>query len=249
MTNPTQGIFLVATGDTCRCEARFAIEQLAKSNSSIPLTVFTDSGEAFCGYAPRIGRVEVIPEPRFSFGDKIYGFVNAPYECNIYMDSDTVAVGDISGLFALLGRFDIAACQGVGAMGKRHNAGADGDVPEAFAELNTGVVCFRRSAQTRACFERWRDLYARNPQHVHDQPAFRQAVYESALSLCVLPPEYNFLGGLAVLSGKVRVFHSPTISAKPEPFWQFAKDINECDDVRLFVPPGRIFRVRRSAPA
>ncbi|MBD3392242.1 MAG: hypothetical protein GF418_09260 [Chitinivibrionales bacterium] len=245
MTQGTRGIFIVASGETCRTEARFALERLRRSNPAVPVTVFTDKPGAFDGNASSPVGVEVLESPQFSFIDKIHGFLNAPYDYNIYMDSDTAAVGAIGDLFALLDRFDLAACMGVGAHGRRYNACSRDDIPESFAELNTGVVCFRRSPASRAVFDRWLELYTSHPEHVHDQPAFREAVFESALSLYVLPPEFNYLPGFGVLSGNVRVFHSPRIAADPRAFERFEKQINQSDDVRLFVPPGKLYTLRR----
>jgi hypothetical protein len=223
----------------------FALENLLASNPGIAVTVFTDDAGAFAGRTGPDVRLETVPGPRFSYLDKIHGFINAPYDMNVYMDTDTVVVADISPLFTLLDRFDFAAAMGVGAHGRRNNVAGDDPLPEAFAEFNSGVVCFRRSPETHAVFLRWHELYTAAPGQVHDQPSLRQALYESKLSLYVLPPEFNFLGGFAVLSGPVRVFHSPNLCANPGGFVAFSQMVNTCVDVRLLVPPDRLFTIRR----
>jgi lipopolysaccharide biosynthesis glycosyltransferase len=189
--------------------------------------------------------IELISSPHFSFIDKIYGFLNPPYDFNIYMDTDTAVIDDISELFVLLQRFDLAASHGVGAKGRRFNGKAVEGIPECFAEYNTGVVCFRRNNKTHEVFEKWLNLYAGESGDIHDQIAFRKATYQSDLSLYVLPPEYNYLAGMAVLSGKVKIFHSPKLVTDSNAFEAFKKRINQNHDVRLFVPPSKIFTIRR----
>ena len=40
MTELTKGVFFVATGDTCRAEACFALTKLKRSNPGLPATGF-----------------------------------------------------------------------------------------------------------------------------------------------------------------------------------------------------------------
>jgi len=88
------------------------------------------------------------------------------------------------------------------------------ECPAAFPELNTGVILYRQSDSVNNLFQSWIRIYQAQLQSdrppLHDQPAFRQAIFESEINLSILPPEYNlrtvmpmFIGGNA----KVKILH------------------------------------------
>jgi hypothetical protein len=204
----SSGVFFVATGDRCRREAAEALRFLERGNAACPATVFTDDPVAFAQLGSFVADIREIARPQHSFADKIAGFLAAPYERNVYLDTDAFLAGDARELFRLLDRFDLAAAHAAGRSGARVHPYESPDLPATFPQLNTGVVAFRRSPVAQRTFERWAELYAANPQHLHDQPSFRQAVYESGLSLTVLPPEWNALGGAGYYAGPVQVVHA-----------------------------------------
>jgi hypothetical protein len=232
-----RGVFYVATGERFRTQARGAVGFLRRTNPGLRVTVFTDDVRAFAD-ADGVDALPV-PEPRYSFIDKIHGFLHAPYERSVFLDTDTYVAADVSDLFRLLDRFELAACHAPGHSGARMHPYEPPDLPAAFPQLNTGVVAVRRTPRTRAVIERWRDIYAANPHHRHDQPALREAVYRSDVAVHALPPEYNFLVGHAYLSGPVRIIHSAALGAKGAE--QFARALNHHTGPRVFVPPDRMF--------
>ena len=97
-------------------------------------------------------------------------------------------VDEISELFTLLGRFDIAAAHAPG-LRTFHEHG----ISDAFYDLNSGVIAYRWSWRMRAFLARWRRRYE---QVAHeggdDQRRFRYCLWHSRLRLCVLPSEYNY---------------------------------------------------------
>ncbi|MEH6713500.1 MAG: hypothetical protein V7733_20035, partial [Paraglaciecola polaris] len=67
------------------------------------------------------------------------------------------------------------------------------EVPVAFPELNCDLILYRNSPQVRKLLSQWAELYLEDKfGHPHDQGLFRYLVYNSALRLCVLPPEWNY---------------------------------------------------------
>jgi hypothetical protein len=235
----SQGVFLVATGDRCRREAAEAVRFLARTNRGCPVTVFTDDRDAFAALGVQAD-VVVLERPQHSFGDKIAGFLSAPYERNVFLDTDAFAAGDLTDLFRLLDRFDLAAAHAPGRSGARFHAYESKALPPTFPQLNTGVVAFRRSPVATRTFERWHELF-RSKEHagdMHDQPTFRQAVYESGLSISVLPPEWNALGGSGYFSGPVEILHSHGLSA--ESAGDAVARLNATTGPRLVLPSGEI---------
>jgi hypothetical protein len=157
--------------------------------------------------------------------DKIANMRRSPFERTIYLDTDTFVVDEIAHLLALLDHYDVAAAFSPGLRGLR-----DPEVPQAFYELNTGVVAWRASERMREFMRDWEQTYAdwlraepfpgaAKPDTRHrsrttsrggtaDQPAFRRCAWQSGLRLFVLAPEYNLrLGVLNAVVAPVRVIH------------------------------------------
>jgi len=169
------------------------------------------------------GRVEHKPV------DKLLA-LEAPYTRCLFLDTDTFALDDLSPIFALLDRFDLAALQDV-------NRGWNyqlPDVPVTFSEFNTGVLAFRRDAKLRELFQDWRTRYDALRQtygFVNDQPAFRQALYHSTLRVAPLPNEFHFLGNFPNSTlWKVRLLHARGDYAK------IGRDVNEVLGGRAYIP-------------
>lgn len=232
------GICFVATGDRCRMEVLFASMSVKKSNPDISICLFTDKSDYFSDAGKWLDDIRVMPEPSFSFSDKIYGFLNSPFDRTLFIDTDTFVAGDISDIFEILEKYDLAACHGLSL--EKTSA----RIPETFAEYNTGVVCYRKSPDVTAMLEDWRAIYASNPEYPHDQPAFREALYNSRLSICTLPRTYNFVPArTGVIIGKVKIFHTPIASQAPEKFLIAVNEINEYEGPRMYVPPGKMIRL------
>ncbi|MBX2990806.1 MAG: hypothetical protein KF749_06505 [Bacteroidetes bacterium] len=237
---PTQGVFYVATGEKHRQASCDAIEFLRSTNPHLGITVFTDEPESFVSVHRLLDQVIALWSPRYSFIDKLYGFLHAPYVKNVFLDTDTLVAGDISDLFVLLDRVEFAAAHAPGHSGARMHPYESPELPAAFTQFNTGVVGFVKSERTHKVFERWRELYESNPQHRHDQPALREALFYSDISVYVLPPEYNFLVGHAYLSGPVKIFHSSIMRNSPR---EFINLINQHTGPRVFIPPDKVCRM------
>lgn len=237
MKTSGNGVFYVATGEKHRVMTCRAIESLKKTNPAIAVSVFTDKPEDFASVRNSLDAIHLFTEPAHNYRDKLWGFVRAPYERCVFLDSDTVVVGDISELFELLERFDFAAAHAPGRSGARIHDYEDKSIPSSFVQFNTGVVCFRRTPAVLAAFEEWRRIYGENPRHRHDQPSLRAALYESQLSLYVLPPEYNFLEGCAYFSGPVKIVHS---AESPEHLRVLEQAINANTGSRVILPSGEM---------
>ncbi len=243
MNNNKQGIIFSATGETCRNEVVTALKSLTDSNPHLPICIFTDKVSHFSDTASETIQVREIPSPQFSFIDKIYGFIHTPFDKNIFLDSDTFIVEDISDLFHLLDRFEFAGCHSKGDQAV-YSKPPETSLPLSFPDYNSGVIAFKRNRETRTTFETWLKKYKDNPHHKHDQPSLREAVFTSKLSLYVLPREYNFLPGLAgLINGKVKVFHSPKASKNTDNFMKFTTMINGFTGLRMFVPPNKMWKI------
>lgn len=118
----------------------------------------------------------------------------APFDEVAFVDTDTRFLGDHSSVFDVLGAFDIAAA---------HEPTRGWDyptkAPNAFCELNTGLLVFRNSVKVREFFELWLANYRKMLAEYglrNDQPSFRQALWGSPeIRLAVLPSEFHAIVG------------------------------------------------------
>lgn len=235
------GIIYVATGNRCRREAAFSLISLIKSNPSIPITVFTDRTDEFGAFEhPRI-TYELIFDPHFSYIDKLFGFLNSPYEKTLFIDADTIVVGDLSDLSQLLDYYDFCAIQDPTNPHAHPPQDYTFTVPDSFAEFNTGVVLYRKNEKVIQLFEDWLDLYKRVPSFRTDQDPLREVIYSSTVRTHVLPKNYNFMPGLAaIFEGDIKIFHSPKAIENPDSFIKFINWINSSPKLRMFVPPEQL---------
>lgn len=235
-----EGFVYVATGSGYVEEARLSAVSLKAHHPGHPVCLITDATDITAGREFDI--VVACTNAQHAPIDKLFA-LRCPFERAIFVDTDTLVLGDLSPVFRLLDRFDLALHQDV-------NRGWDYQlpgVPEAFTEFNTGVIAFRRTAAVEAFFGRWRENHERLHRErgfVNDQPAFRQTLYESDLRVAPLPSEFHFLGNFPnYIAWKVRLIHArgdlPAM----------ARDIDSLLGARAWVPgvgPMPSFHGRRS---
>jgi hypothetical protein len=227
----SRGVVYVATGNGYIEEAIKSASQLKKIMPTMPITAFL-SEELSCPYFDRVIKIN---DPQYGFIDKVKYMYRSPYDETLFLDTDTFVSSGISPLFELLKNYEIAA----------PSAPIDDivpSVPDAFHEMNSGVILFKKSEAVRACFEDWLDFHVRNckisVEQPPDQPAFREAVYKNKIRSHFLSHEYNCMISYPVfLSGKVSIFHGRSKHLK-----QVMDVINKFSDkVRIYIPNMGVF--------
>ena len=220
-----RGVVYIAIGEQYLREATVSATSVAEYNQEVDICIITSRSAADEVRSDVFDRVIAIDdeELRRDIRDKVYNIRQAPYEKNLYLDTDTIVLGDISPVFESLGRFDITA-----AHAPYTTVTVDG-VPDAFRELNTGVVGFVSNERTNTFFDDWTRIYddqiesGRPGERVpiegksgledigfgrlHDQASFREALFEGDVRFTALPREYNFRhSGRA--HGEVKILHT-----------------------------------------
>lgn len=187
------GILYVSTGDSFNAETLRSARSAKDCMPDIPLALFTDKHPSEDD-ARLFDSIVLIENPSYSFADKIPPLKASPFEKTLFVDTDTVFLDSVTEVFELLDKFDLAYCQAPFRATPGEVNRVQG-VPPCFTEPNTGVIAFSSGDQFRRLVDRWEAIYseqqARHEQPLPDQPAFRKALYESAISAYVLPPEYN----------------------------------------------------------
>lgn len=189
---------------------------LKSAMPDVPITLFTDQSEVECSNADRILPVS---DPANDYGDKILPLANTPYDRTLFLDSDTYVCEDVSPLFEILDRVDIAMAHGpIRSSYSVGDTSVPGGVPAAFAEFNTGVILFRKSSQLLNAFEDWNQQYkterrlvaegTKEGRFLNDQPFLRKVLYHSDLRFATLGPEYNCcFTSPGFLCGTVKIIH------------------------------------------
>jgi len=143
----------------------------------------------------------VHPLEKSWFRPKFEALLRNRFEKTIYLDADLVVIADISDVFWLLDRFDVAVAHIQNRNAKFARAFWNVPIPNAFPQINGGVMGFRKNAATTQLLEECKkaliefDLSA-------DQPVLRELLLESDLRIAILPPEYNLRKpSLALFSG------------------------------------------------
>jgi hypothetical protein len=199
-----QGILYVATGKKYAQEAIKSARSFKQRMPDVPIAIFTDDATP-TEKEEIFDNVIILERPKFHYLDKVEALQRTPYEKTLFLDTDTYCVESCYELFALLERFDIAAAHSPVRVSTQNN----GKCPLSFPELNTGVIVYRNSREVCRVIEHWRKIFCFQLSkgfNINDQPAFREAVYQSSLQIGILTPEYNlrtcfpyFVGGNALV--------------------------------------------------
>lgn len=230
------GILYAATGERHLREAAHSSASARRIHPELPSVVFTSAQDlAASGKWLHVSfqRVEIHPQPAFSVRDKIQPLLMSPFRRTLFLDSDTEMLGRVDDVFDLLNRFPLAYCRDT----TRYNLPAP-MVPPVFSEPNTGVLAFAAGDLTAQLFRSWLGRYDEGLAHherahgsragYHDQPSFREVLYESAFPHYVLPEEYNLRAYALWFAGaRVRILHAR------EPYLsRWRRAINRSEDLR-----------------
>lgn len=211
----THGIIYIAIGKKYIEETLVSVVSLKNNTPNLPITIFCGEDIPYTHHdnvtfkkIPSYYKDKSMSELPYNQLVKLLYMSESPYEYTLFLDTDTYICDDISEMFLLLNKFDMGV-----ALAPGQTYPIEG-VPDCFAELNTGVVLFKKSPQMRDFFLKWLTIYKRNCAAkknllcYQDQPAFREALYYSNLKFVTMKPEYNcrFIFPGYVYS-KVKILH------------------------------------------
>lgn len=193
MDHITQGVLYIASGELYIRSAMRSALSVRKHCPDLPVHLFADWENydfPFGHSAFPFTSVEMIKQPHRR--SKVDYLPLTPFERTLYLDTDTSLCGDITDMFRILERFDVAAAHGYRRNFSPRLAAWRVELPRAFPQLNAGVFLYRRTPAVVHFLEEWRDRYHENyPAIGQDQATLRELLWLSDLRLAVLPPEYN----------------------------------------------------------
>lgn len=181
--NNDRGVIYVATGELFLKMAAMSVDSLKKYNPSLPAHVFTDSDTTSYSCFDSVTK---IADPNVR--SKVNYVSETPYQQTLFLDADTRVCEDITHMFDLLDRYDIAMPydNGRAKRPKRYI----GEAPKIFLPLTSGVILYKKTERVIQFFKTWQETY-RQKGHVRDQISLREALWKSDLNIWVLPPEYS----------------------------------------------------------
>ncbi len=180
------GVIFVAAGEPWTQRANLAAESVRTQASSLQVDLFTDVPDA----ADRslFDQIHQIENPHVR--SKVDCIHRTRFERTLYLDTDVRVVADISEMFRVLDRFDIALAHAHLRNYPATTATWRVQIPEAFPQMNGGVILFRSTAPVLRVLRDWQDSYHR-AGFQKDQVTLRELIWASELRLHILPPEYN----------------------------------------------------------
>ena len=183
-TDGKDGVIFVATGEYARAAVK-AAESVRKFCPTLGLQLFTDHSDVPPGVFDRVSPIEN-PHMR----SKVDFMPHTIFERTLYLDTDIRIVEDIREMFSLLDRFDIAIAHAHARNQPSTNDQWKCRIPEAFPQMNSGVILYKKSPPVMKLLTDWGTCY-REAGFKKDQVTLRELLWSSDLRIATLPPEYN----------------------------------------------------------
>ena len=185
MRNESRGVIYVACGESYVEAASASARSVRECSPSLATHLFT--GRADC-VDPIFDGVTRIENPHRR--SKVDWILETPFDRTLYLDADTRVVDDISEMFELLDRFDLAIAHAHRRNHPNTSTVWNLQLPVSFPQLNSGVILFRRNDRTHDLLGAWREAF-HEAGFAKDQATLRELIWNSDLRVHILPPEYN----------------------------------------------------------
>ena len=207
------GFLLTATGPKYRRLLARAVRSLRAHHPGIPIDVHVDEGMDL----PEASRIHVLPDGIPAERPRFHALRTCRFDRVVLLDVDLVVLAPIGDIFDVLDRFDIAGAHDHFRNSPHCRKLWRMPVPDAFPQINGGVLGFRMTDRMRAFIDAWEAGW-RDTGTGRDQPALRELLWtERDVRVWVLPPEYNFwetraLDHMGPAHAAPRVLHNNTLA-------------------------------------
>jgi len=206
-----QGFVYAATGDAGYTELaiRSAISLKAQC-PDYPIDLYTDKPVDHDVF----DQVHVYQDSWFRA--KIDALKDSRFDQTVYIDADTFVVDDISDIFYLFDRYDVALTHDQGRNSSHSKEFYQTDFPQSFPTFNGGLLAVNnKNPKVLALLTEWKEVI-QSTNTKKDQPSLRELLWRSHLQIGVLPPEYNimhlhWLDSINLRHATPKVIHSPKL--------------------------------------
>jgi len=182
-----RGVIYIATGEKYVEMAARSAKSLKSHSPNIPTYIFTDCNvdrySCFDGSAN-------IPstQPGYLNGAKLDYHDKTPFKKTLFLDADTRVCENITHMFDVLDRFDIAVAYEPGRT--RELEKYPGLAPRGFLPVNSGVILYKSTDSVIELMKNWQEAHIKSGNR-QAQPTLRDQLWLSDIRLLILPPEYN----------------------------------------------------------
>ncbi len=184
MAEPRRGVLYVAWGEAHVEVARRSAATVKKHNPWLETAIFCHAGDDTRGF----DHAMVIPDGMRR--PKVNLLPESPFEETLFLDNDTLVRADLRSMFRLLEKYTLCGAQVVLWHRPRHLKSCGLDLPDAFPEINTGVLLYRKGAEIARFCSAWAERFEEAGYKI-DQPSFREVLWESDIAFGTLPPQFN----------------------------------------------------------
>ena len=186
-----RGFLYIAFGEAFTKEALMSIKSLKRHNKE-PVALFTDreQDETFDGLVDVYAKIE----PKH-IRAKVDFVGSSPFVNTVYLDSDTVVVRNISDMFDILGRFDVALTNDYARKRTKYSdiIPEYAEIPYSFSEVNGGIMAYNSSLATQTFLSMWKEYFYKYYKETNgwDQVSLRISLWRSNVRIHHFPFEYN----------------------------------------------------------
>jgi len=185
--NNDQGVIYIATGERYVEMAAMSARSLKTHCPGLPVHIFTDCDTASYDCFDSSTKIS---DPNRKYGAKVDHFYETPYQRTLYLDADTRVCEDITPMFDLLDRYDIAMAHA--PLGRNYKSLKKyiGQAPIIFSALNSGVILYKRTDPVIEFLKNWKKAFYEDGRE-SDQITLREQLWLTDLRLWILPQEYH----------------------------------------------------------
>lgn len=198
-------LYLIYGGKSYAQEVVQSAHSLRANCSGLPIWAYSDRTLP-AGMFDEVRPLEVQPGPPLLTKAHALATAGLPDDARVlFLDTDTLILGDLRPMFGLLDRFDIALTHAF----MRETGPRRLRLPLGYDEFSSGVILYRPD-RVRELFAAWLARYQASPGFYgnNDQPALTEEIYLSGAQAYVLPPEFNVrIGGKHYVSGFAYILH------------------------------------------
>ena len=186
-----RGFLYIAFGDSFTKEALMSIKTLKKYNNE-PVALYTDKDKTseFDGLIDVYAKIE----PKH-IRAKVDFISQTPFKNTVYIDSDTIVVRNITDMFEVLERFDVAVTNDYARKRKKYSniVPEYAAIPYSFSEVNGGIMAYNDSASTSNFLNMWREYFYKYFRETNgwDQVSLRIALWNSDVRIHHFSFVYN----------------------------------------------------------
>ena len=191
MNKIEKGFLYIAFGESFTQEALMSIKSLKRYNNE-PVALYTDQeqNKDFEGLVDIYAKIN----PRH-IRAKVDFVSQTPFSKTVYLDSDTLIVRNISDMFDVLNRFDVALTNDYARKRLKYTniIPEYAEIPYSFSEVNGGIMAYNDSLATKTFLSMWREYFYKYFKQTNgwDQVSLRISLWKSNVRLHHFPFEYN----------------------------------------------------------